>query len=354
MARGLASEGLEPSELPLSDGGEGLVDCFAGLPGARRVEVEVPGPLGRPVRAGYVLMDDGRLAAIEMAAAAGLPLLSPSDLNPMLTTTRGVGALLADAARRGARRVILGIGGSATVDGGAGLAAELGVRLLDAEGRALPDGGGALRNLASIDAGGLDPEVAALDVKVACDVDSPLLGETGAARVFGPQKGATPEMVEALEAGLTRLAERLEADLGRRVADLPGSGGAGGLGAGLAGFLGAELAAGAELVMDALDFDARLGDAELLVTGEGRLDGQSLRGKAPAAAARRAARRGVPAAALAGSMDLAAGELKAAGLVRAWALDELAPVAECLARPAELIEELARRHAAEMRELTRS
>jgi glycerate kinase len=268
----------------------------------------------------------------------------------MSTTTRGLGELLLDAGRRGARRVVLGVGGSATVDGGAGMAAALGVRLLDSAGRQIAEGGGALRDLERIDAGALAPELRGLSIGVACDVDSPLLGSEGAARVFGPQKGASPEMVEELEAGLGRLADRLASDLGRSVAEIPGAGAAGGLGAGLAGFLGASLLAGAELVMDALGFDARLEGAELLVTGEGRLDRQSLRGKAPAAAARRAGAHGVPAVALAGSVGLGEEQLRAAGIRRAWELLELAPAAECMARPAELLEELARRHAGEMME----
>ncbi len=355
IARGLAAAGFETAELPLSDGGEGLVDCFASLPGAERVQAEVSGPLPEMrVTAAYALLEGGRLAAVEMAAAAGLPLLDEARRNPMLTTTRGVGELLADAARRGARRVIMGVGGSATVDGGAGLAAALGVRLLDASGEELAPGGGELRRLARIDASGLDPAVRDLEICVACDVDSPLLGATGAARVFGPQKGATSEMVEKLEAGLARLAERIARDLDREVAEQPGAGAAGGLGAGLAGFLGARLEPGAELVMDAVGFDARLVGARLLVTGEGRLDGQSLRGKAPAAAARRARKHGVPAAALAGSVELGAAELASAGMGRAWELVELASARECLARPAELLEELARRHADEMREMADS
>jgi hypothetical protein len=217
-------------------------------------------------------------AAIEMAASSGLPLVPEAERNPMLATTRGFGELIRDAARRGARSLILGIGGSATVDGGAGMAAALGVRFLDDRGRALADGGGALEKLARIDAAGLDPAVRSLEIKVACDVDSPLLGPAGAARMFGPQKGATPEMVERLEAALARFAERVRVDLGRDVADLPGAGAAGGLGAGLVAFLGARLVPGAELVMDALDFDARLGGVALLVTGEGALDAQSLLG----------------------------------------------------------------------------
>jgi len=352
IARGLAGAGMEPDELPLSDGGEGLVDCFLALPGAERVEIEVSGPLpGMRVRAGYTLLEGGRLAVIEMAAAAGLPLVPAGRRDPMSATTRGFGELIRHAAGRGARRLILGIGGSATVDGGSGMAAALGAKLLDGAGRQLADGGGVLGQVGRVDAAGLDPAVRGLRIDVACDVDSPLLGPAGAARMFGPQKGATPEAVERLEAGLARLAGRLRDDLGRDVANLPGAGAAGGLGAGLIGFLGARLVPGAELVMDAVGFDARLARADLVVTGEGRLDAQSLHGKAPAAAARRARKAGKPAVALVGSLGLAMEELPAAGLVRAWELRELAAEAECLSRAAELLDELARKHAGEMADL---
>jgi glycerate kinase len=355
IARGLASAGVECVELPLSDGGEGLVDCFLNLPGSQRIELRVTGPLpGMSVAAAYALLAGGEVAAVEMAAAAGLPLLSAEQRDPMGTTTRGFGEMILDAVRRGAGRLILGIGGSATVDGGAGVASAMGARLLNSRGELLADGGGALRELARIDAAGLKSALCGAEVLVACDVDSPLLGPGGAARVFGPQKGATPEMVEELEKGLARLAERIREDLGRDVAELPGSGAAGGLGAGLVGFLGAELAPGAQLVMDAVGFDDKLEGTDLLVTGEGRLDSQSLRGKAPAAAARRAAGRGVPAVALAGSAELGEEELRAAGMVRAWGLVDLAPAEECMARTAELLEELARRHAAQMREIAES
>ncbi len=352
IARGLRASGAECFELPLSDGGEGLVDCFLSLPDSERVTLQVKGPLpGMSVSAAYALLEGGKVAAIEVAAAAGLPLLPEARRNPMLATTRGFGELILDAVRRGAERLVLGIGGSATVDGGAGMAAGLGLRLLDEAGEELPDGGGELRRLSRIDASGLASELHGVELLVACDVNSPLLGAEGAARVFGPQKGAAPEMVEDLEMGLSRLAARLNEDMGRDVADLPGAGAAGGLGAGLVGFLGARLLPGAELVMDAVGFDARLKEADLLVTGEGELDGQSLRGKAPAAAARRAEAAGVPAVALAGRTELDAGELSAAGLARAWQLLDLAPAAECMQRTVELLEELARRHAAEMREI---
>jgi glycerate kinase len=352
IGRGLAGTSLKAREMPLSDGGEGLVECFLSLPGARPVRAEVSGPLpGMRVNAVYALLDGGRTAVIEMAAAAGLPLLPPGRRDPLAATTRGFGELILDAAGRGARRLVLGLGGSATVDGGAGMAAALGLRLLDDAGRLLPDGGEELGKLAHIDAAGLGTALCGVDIEVACDVDSPLLGPAGAACLFGPQKGASPEAVGLLERGLERLARCIGDDLNRNVANLAGAGAAGGLGAGLAGFLGARLRPGADLVMDALGFDAALAGCRLLVTGEGRFDAQSLRGKAPAAAVRRARRAGCPAAALVGSLGLAPAELSSAGLSRAWELRELAGEAECVERAAELLEELARRHAGEMAEL---
>ena len=355
MARGLASAGLETAELPLSDGGEGLVDCFLSLPGTERIEVGATGPMGRPVRAAYALMAGaGRgplTAVIEMAAAAGLPLVPEPERDPLRATTRGFGEMIGDAARRGARRLILGIGGSATVDGGCGMAAALGIRLLDAAGAELPDGGGALERLHRIDGRGLDPAVRDLEISVACDVDSPLLGPTGAARMFGPQKGATPEMVERLEAALARMAERTRLDLDRDVAALPGTGAAGGLGAGLVAFLGARLVPGADMVMDALGFDERLRGVGCLLTGEGALDVQSLRGKAPVAAARRAARAGVPAVAIAGRSLMGPADALAAGFSHVWELLELADAAECMLRAEGLMEELSRRHAQEIASL---
>lgn len=357
LARGLVSAGLEAEELPLSDGGEGLVDCFLAAGGARRIELEVTGPMGRPVRAAYALTEgqggSPATAIIEMSASSGLPLVPEKERNPLVATTRGFGELILDAARRGAGRLILGIGGSATVDGGSGMAAALGVKFLDSGGRELPAGGGALLNLARIDVGGMPAEVRRLEVRVACDVDSPLLGPTGAARMFGPQKGATPAMVEQLEAALARLASRVREDLGRDVAGLPGAGAAGGLGAGLVAFLNGKLVPGAEMVMDAIGFDARLARAQALLTGEGALDEQSLRGKAPVSAARRALRAGVPAAAVVGRAKLAAAEAEGAGIRRVWQLVDLAPAEECIARTEALLEQLARSRAAELAALTR-
>jgi len=237
-----------------------------------------------------------------MAAASGLELVPPSARNPLVTTTFGVGELIRAALDNGARRFIIGIGGSATNDGGAGMVQALGVRLLDASGRDLEPGGGALDRLDRIDVSGLDPRLEKSVIEVACDVDNPLVGPHGASAVFGPQKGATPEMVRALDANLAHFAVVIERTLGASVAAMPGAGAAGGLGAGLYAFLGARLRPGIEIVMAAVEMDRVVADADLVITGEGRLDGQTIHGKTPIGVALVAQRRGKPVIALAGSL----------------------------------------------------
>jgi glycerate kinase len=283
----------EVDELPLADGGEGtldlLVDVFAG---ERRTEV-VHGPLGDLTSAEYGLMprNGGVVAVVEMSRASGLQLLEEARRDPRRATTRGTGELLL-AACRASREVLVCIGGSATNDGGAGMAQALGVRLRDGSGRDLEPGGEALLDLASIDAAGLDASVRRARVSVACDVDNPLTGPDGASAVYGPQKGATPDDVLVLDRALGHYADMIERDLGTDVRELPGAGAAGGLGAGLVAFLGAELRPGVEVVMDAVGFSSRLERADLVVTGEGMLDAQSLHGKVPAGVVRAAREAG--------------------------------------------------------------
>ncbi len=315
-----AAPGAEVVELPLADGGEGTVAALVAATGGRLVERRVTGPLGEPVTATYGLLGDGATAVIEMAAASGLELVPPALRDPRRTTTRGTGELLADALDAGVRRIVIGLGGSATNDGGTGLAAALGARFLGADGGELPPGGAALARLARIDASGLDPRLAAAELRVACDVDNPLCGPRGASRVYGPQKGASPADVELLDNALARYAERLRADLGRDVAELPGAGAAGGLGAGLVAFGGASLGSGIDLVLDVVGFEAALAGTDLILTGEGRLDGQTLHGKTIAGVLRRAARREVPVVALAGSLGGSPATLYQAGLLAAFAL----------------------------------
>jgi glycerate kinase len=320
---------------PIADGGDGTV-AAALRAGYRSLPVAVSGPDGRPVRAVVAVL--GETAVVELATAAGLGL---APLAPMTATTRGVGELVRAALEAGARRVVLGIGGSATTDGGAGMLQALGVRLLDAGGAELPPGGAALARLARVDAGGLDPRLAGVEVVVASDVDNPLTGPHGAAHVFAPQKGADPAQVEELDAALTRWAEVLWRDLGVDVAGRPGAGGAGGTAAGAMAVLGATVVSGAGLVCDLVGLDDALAGADLVLTGEGALDLQTLHGKAPAVVAGRARAAGVPCLGLAGVVQLSPAELVAAGFVGAHGLVEIEPdVAVCLAEPARLLTEL--------------
>jgi len=289
--------------VPIADGGDGTVDALVAATGGERRALPVRGPLGEPVEADYGLLEQGQTAVIEMAKASGLSLLPPSRRNPAVTTTYGVGELLQHAYDAGARRFIVGIGGSATNDGGAGMAQALGYHLLDDQGHELPPGGLALQRLARIEPGGVHADWKQAGVDVACDVTNPLTCPSGASAVYGPQKGATPELVAELDRALKRLAEVVRRDLGIDVEHVPGAGAAGGLGAGLVAFTGARLAPGAEMVMDALKLDERLNGASLVITGEGRLDSQTARfGKGPAAVARHARNAGIPVIGIGGSL----------------------------------------------------
>jgi len=304
----------EVVKVPIADGGEGtvaaLLDATGGSPRTSRVR----GPLGEPVEAGWGLLGDGLTAVIEMAAASGLPLVPPGRRDPRLTTTWGTGELVRAALDEGLRRLVLGIGGSATNDGGAGLARALGARFLDAQGRELAEGGAALDRLARIDLAGLDPRLADVELLVACDVDNPLTGPRGASAVYGPQKGATPEMVSELDAALASYAALARAATGRDVAGLPGAGAAGGLGAGLLFFTPARLRPGVELVLEATGFDRLLAGASLVLTGEGRTDAQTAMGKAPMGVAAAARRLGVPVICLSGGLGDGADQLLSHGI----------------------------------------
>lgn len=288
--------------LPVADGGEGTVDAFLGALGGEKVAVPCRDPYGRPLTAHYGLFPDGKTAVIEMAAAAGLPLVG-EDRRVADATTYGVGQLIAHALKRGAERIILGLGGSATNDGGCGAAAALGVEFLDAEGKTFVPVGGTLRRIAHIRTAGLLPALRQVEVIAMCDIDNPLCGESGAAAVFAPQKGADAATVRMLDEGLAHLAAVIEMDLGRSLLALPGGGAAGGFGAGSVAFLGARLQMGIEAVLDLTDFDRLAADAYLVITGEGRLDSQSLRGKVVVGVARRARALGVPVVALVGSSE---------------------------------------------------
>lgn len=282
--------------LPLADGGEGLVRACLSIMGGKAVTARVSGLFGEPVDAEYALLPDGG-AAVEMAACAGLPLAGQRR-DPLRASTFGVGELLTDTAKRGAEYILLGLGGSATNDGGIGMAAALGWQFLDAQGNALPPLAENLPLIETI----LPPENPfPIPVRAACDVDNPLCGEQGATRIFGPQKGVCGALLDLLDGGLMNLAEKLLPFAGD-LCSLPGAGAAGGLGAGAAAFLNAPLTPGVELILDAAHFDELIADADLLFVGEGRMDGQSLRGKAPVGAAKRAQRLGVPCIALCGAL----------------------------------------------------
>lgn len=301
IARGVkrAWPDAETVELPLADGGEGTVRALVHASGGDVRHTRVHDPLLRDIDAEWGVLGDRVTAVVEMAAANGLPLLRENERDPRVTSTRGTGELILAAAASGAHRIIIGIGGSATNDGGAGMARAFGYRFFDRDGRDLPEGGAALAHLARID-GQTDPRLVRPAIDVACDVRNPLLGPEGASAVFGPQKGATPEMVSELDAALARYADVVERFVGRSVRDVPGAGAAGGLGAGLVAFLDARLVSGARLVLDALGFDKRLDGASLVITGEGRIDGQSAYGKLTQAVTAAARDRAVPVVAVAG------------------------------------------------------
>lgn len=286
-------------ELPLADGGEGTVRALVRSTGGSLRRVSVHDPLGREIEAEWGLLGDGTTAVVEMAAASGLPLLLESERDPRLTSTRGTGELILEAAASGAHRIVIGIGGSATNDGGAGMARAFGYRFLDDAGQELPEGGASLARLHHLE-GQTDPRLVRPAIEVACDVTNPLLGPRGASAVYGPQKGATPEMVAELDAALGRFADVVERSIGRAVRDVPGAGAAGGLGAGLLAFLDARLRSGAEIVLEAARFADRLRTADLVITGEGRVDSQSAYGKLTQAVAEAAGRAGVPVVAISG------------------------------------------------------
>lgn len=334
MAAGirLADPTADIVSLPLADGGEGTLDALLAQAGGRKVPADVEDPLGRVIRAEFGLSADGQTAYVETAAAAGLRLLQPGEYDALRASTYGLGQLLAAALDAGAQRVVLGLGGSATTDGGTGLAAALGYRFLDETGQEIERPcGGTLRQIARIDARGLRYDFSKIQLDVACDVTNPLTGPEGTAAVYAPQKGATPEQVAVLETGLRHLKRVLDA------AEVPGDGAAGGLGFGTRVFLNATLKPGVELVMEHVGFDRALDGVDLIFTGEGKLDGQTLAGKLIAGICRKAAERGIPVAALVGTLDADPAALRALGLSFA---------ASVLTRPQTLDEALETAHEA--------
>jgi glycerate kinase len=286
--------------VPMADGGEGTLDALVAATGGRKISLTVTGPMGKPVDAMYGLLGDGETAVIEMASASGLALVLPQDRDPRVATTYGTGELLRAAIEGGATRIIMGIGGSATNDGGAGMAEALGYRFLDADGNELPRGGAFLRNLKRIDASNRLIAIDRCEILVACDVTNPLCGPNGASQVYGPQKGADVETVQLLDAALLHFADAVRHHFGLDIAEVPGAGAAGGLGAGLVAFARGSLRQGVDLVADACHLADRMQGADLVITGEGKLDGQTVHGKTPIGVARIAQKTNIPVIAVAG------------------------------------------------------
>jgi glycerate kinase len=333
--------GLEVESLPVADGGDGTV-AAAVAAGFERREIRVAGPLGQEVTAAFALR--GGTAVVEMAEASGLQRLPAGVFAPLTASTYGSGELLVAALDAGARTIVFGVGGSATTDGGAGMLSALGARFLDADGEPVPPGGGGLADLARADLSGLDPRLASVDLVLASDVDNPLTGPKGAPAVYGPQKGASPDDVEALDAALGHFAKVVEAAVGPRAAEYAasaGAGAAGGIGYG-ALLLGARFRPGIEVMLDVLGFAPALERASLVITGEGSLDEQTLHGKAPAGVAAAARRAGKEVVAVCGRLGLAPAELEGAGIVRAYPLTSVEPdVAKCIADAGPILERVA-------------
>ncbi|WP_064498909.1 glycerate kinase [Bacillus safensis] len=290
-------------KLPMADGGEGTVQSLVDATGGHIVHQVVTGPLGEPVDAFFGMLGDSQTAVIEMAAASGLHLVPREKRNPLWTTSRGTGELILAALDKGAKHVIIGLGGSATNDGGVGMMQGLGAAFLDKTGHALTSGGGALHQLASIDLSGLDPRLQSVRLEAACDVDNPLTGERGASAVFGPQKGADEAMVQVLDKNLAHFAQIAEKQLNVSFGDAAGTGAAGGLGASLLGFLQADLQKGIDIVLKAVHFDDVIKEADLVITGEGRIDRQTIYGKTPIGVAKAAKQYNLPVIAIAGSLS---------------------------------------------------
>ena len=319
MSEGVKSviDDVEIVSLPLADGGEGTVKAMVEATKGRLSVTEVHGPLGEMVTATWGILGDGNTAVIEMAAASGLNLVPKNNLDAMSASTLGTGELIKTAIETGYRRIIIGLGDSATSDGGAGMAQVLGAKLLDAQKQPIPPGGGGLSHLEHIDVTGLHPLIRECLIICACDVTNPLYGKEGAAYVYGPQKGATHEMVRQLDSGLRKLADIIKRDMGKDISNIPGGGAAGGLAAGLLAFLDASLQSGIDIVCDSIDFDKHLVGTDLVLTGEGRIDRQTLRGKTISGIAMRAKKAGVPVIAFAGELDEGYREVRKIGIDKA-------------------------------------
>ncbi len=321
-------------KLPMADGGEGTVQSMVDATGGSIVHHKVTAPLCNQVDGFFGLLGDGDTAIIEMAAASGLHLVPPEQRNPMLTTSFGTGELIKAALDKGVKHIVIGIGGSATNDGGLGMVQALGIKMQDKNGNDLGVGGGALKDLAHIDVSNLDPRLADVKLEVACDVNNPLCGPSGASHVFGPQKGATPEMVAQLDENLAHYADVIEKQLGIATRDLAGAGAAGGLGAALVSLLGASLRPGIEIVMDTVGLSDKLKDADLVITGEGRIDSQTIHGKTPIGVARCAKAYNIPVIGIAGCLTQDCGVVHEHGIDAVFAVVNRAEELEVALREA--------------------
>jgi len=317
---GVDSRNIEIVKMPLADGGEGTVDALVRATGGHIKHLKTHDPLMREVDSFLGILGDGKTAIIEMAAASGLDLLADDERKPLVTTTYGTGELLLAAAEAGVEKIVVGIGGSATNDGGAGAMTALGANFIDRDGCGLPPGGAALAILDHIDMSAFKFPTDKVRVEVACDVNNPLIGRLGASAVFGPQKGATPDMARQLDSALARYAEVVRHDLGKDVANMPGAGAAGGLGAGLAAFLNATLRSGIDMVLDAAKFDDAIKNADLVITGEGKIDEQTIYGKTIGGILKRTSKLGVPVVAIAGSCSGDFSALYDSGLTSAFSI----------------------------------
>ena len=346
IARGVSAAvpDAETVLAPVADGGDGTLNALVDGTGGRVFTSNVTGPLGQPLEAQWGVMGDGNTAVIEMALPSGLALVPQRRRNPRITTTAGTGEMLSEALDRGYTRIIVGLGGSATNDGGAGLATALGARFLDSSGNPLPPGGSALARLDRIEIDGLHPRLGEATVIAATDVTNPLCGPDGASAVFGPQKGANPDMVQELDAALANYARVVARDLGRDVSEQPGAGAAGGLGAGLMAFTGATLQSGIDMVCEVLNFDSLLEGADLVITGEGRADHSTIFNKAPVGVARHAQAHGIPTVLLAGGLGPGYEELYDYSLAAVVCIaDRPMTFDVSLSRTAELLEATAER-----------
>lgn len=331
------------TSLPIADGGNGTLDAWLAQSGTRH-EITVHDPLMRPITAEYGILPDNKTAIIEMALASGIELLHDDECNPLIATTYGTGELLQDALNKGARRFIIGMGGSATVDGGSGALRALGVKLLDKSDEEIAQGGGHLTDIVKIDASNLDPRWQGCDIIIASDVENTLLGDAGAAAIFGPQKGASEADVQTLEANLKHFAEKIASQHGRDIRKIKGTGAAGGLSAGLMAFIGGDIQSGIDLLMQHNQFEQHLKKADLVITGEGQMDEQTVYGKGPIGVARLAKEHAIPTIALVGGLNVHDTILHGAGIQAVFSIvDKPMPLATALENAENLLERAALR-----------